>query len=804
MFASKDVFLKSGAGGYTIARSVRLRSSATAYLSRTPASASNRTTWTWSSWVKFGLLTGNQTLFEAQNGTTFSRISIDGNLNLACQGGTSNVSTTFNVATSAVIRDPSSWYHFVVAFDTTQATAANRVKLYINGVQLTALATANYPTQNSTWSWNASCLHNIGRYVDSTFGAGGYADVYLAEMNFVDGQQLTQSSFGAISTNGVWQPARYTGTYGTNGFYLKFADNSTAAALGTDSSGNSNTWTVNNINVTAYSGTPADNTSYDSMTDVPTLTSATAANYAVLNAAAPAPGSTSITNGNLSWAQTAASLNRAAIATFGMSSGKWYWECAVGASIGANNSLYFGIAQGSFTLTNYCGATTTSWGYTSGSGNKVTNGSGTAYGATFTSNDVIGFAFDADAGTITAYKNGASQGTMFTGLTSGPYFAVVSESIGGGGTANLIRSMNFGQRPFTSTPPTGFVALNTYNLSTPTIANGAAYMAATLYTGTGAALTVANTVNGTSFQPDFVWVKGRSGATDHALYDSVRGTTKDLASNTTAAETTQATGLTAFGSTGFTVGALAKMNTSSATYVGWQWLAGAGTSSSNTNGSITSTVSVNATAGFSVVTYTGTGANATVGHGLGVAPSMVIVKGRSNTFNWGIWHTAFAGTDYVLLNLTNAKATLATIWNSTVPTSSVISVGTDVTTNQSSATYVAYCFAAVAGYSAFGSYTGNGSTDGPFVYLGFRPRWVMVKRTDSTSDWYIWDTSRDTYNVVAATLLADTSGAETSATSIDDLSNGFKCRSATVVNVSTGTYIYAAFAENPFKYSLAR
>ena len=752
MFASKNVFLGKGgaAGGYTIARSVRLRASATAYLSRTPASASNRTTWTWSSWVKFGLLTGSQTLFEAQNGTTFSRILIDGNLNLSCQGGTSNVSTTFNVATSAVIRDPSSWYHFVISFDTTQATAANRVRVYINGVQITAFATATYPTQNSTWSWNAACLHNIGRYVDSTYGAGGYADGYLAEMNFVDGQALTPSSFGATSTNGVWQPKQYTGTYGTNGFYLNFSSNGTAAALGTDSSGNSNTWTVTNISI-------ASNTTYDSMTDVPTLTSATVANYPTWNPLWQ--GKTNApTSGNLDYPASSVGIGTMAL------SGSSYWEIT--------------STGGTSTVALYSTAVSTS--------------------QTVTTGLTYGFRFNATTGAFDYTTNGSSFTSIATGLTSGPYFFYVSTA------AATTASLNAGQRPFSYTAPTGFVALNTYNLATPTIANGAAYMAATLYTGTGASLTVANTVNGVSFQPDFVWIKGRSGATDHALYDVVRGTTKDLVSNSSAAETTQATGLTAFGSTGFTVGALAKLNTNTATYVGWQWLAN-GTGVSNTSGSITSTVSAGATQGFSVVTYTGTGANATVGHGLGVAPSMIIVKQRNAaTADWGVYHISIGNTGLVKLNTTDLTITVSTMWNNTSPTSSVFSLGTNITGNGSTTTYVAYCFAAVAGYSAFGTYTGNGSADGPFVYLGFRPRWVMIKRTDSTSDWYIWDTSRDTYNVATATLLADTSGAETSATSIDDLSNGFKCRSATVVNVSTGTYIYAAFAENPFKYSLAR
>jgi hypothetical protein len=248
------------------------------------------------------------------------------------------------------------------------------------------------------------------------------------------------------------------------------------------------------------------------------------------------------------------------------------------------------------------------------------NGSTVASGkATYATNDVIGIALDTDAGTIEFFKNGYSQGVISQGLTGHYLLCCISWKL----VLTHVYCINFGQRPFSYTPPTGFVRLNTYNLPDSTIIKGNTVMDATLYTGTGASLSV---TNAGAFKPDLVWVKGRSGATDHALYDSVRGTTKQIESNTTTAETTEAQGLTAFGTSGFTVGTLAQMNTSAATYVGWQWQAGQGSTSSNTSGSITSTVSVNTTAGFSVVTYTGTGANATVGHGLGVAPRLVIVK----------------------------------------------------------------------------------------------------------------------------------------------------------------------------------
>lgn len=791
MFASKDVFLKS-TGAYTIARSVRLRSSASAYLNRTFASAGNQQKFTYSVWAKRGTLGGTASIASSgwsgsgatQGGGEFTFTSDQLNFDQQTNNG-----YDWRLLTNQVFRDPSSWYHIVIAVDTTQATASNRILMYVNGVQITSFSSATYPTLNSNTKFNAT-NQRIGT-IDNGGSPYLYYDGYLAEVNFIDGQALTPSSFGAISTNGVWQPTRYTGTYGTNGFYLKFADNSTAAALGTDSSGNSNTWTVNNISVTA-------GTTYDSMTDVPTLTSATAANYPTWNPLQQV-GLATFTEANLKAVSTSASAPNNIVATMAMpTTGKWY--CEVTAICGAASPM-IGIAHINI-LGGYAAYRTTGV-YV----NSIAGASSSGTPSTYTTNDVIGIAYDADAGTLNFYKNGVAQSGGFTAISSalGPYtFMVRKDSASGDGGY-----LNCGQRPFAYTAPTGFVALNTYNLSTPTIANGAAYMAATLYTGNNSTLAVTNTVNGVSFQPDFAWIKSRSAATSHSWMDVLRGYTGPqtsyprLSSDLTAAELNNG-GITAFNSTGFNLNNdAAIVNTNAATYVAWQWKAG-GTGSSNTSGSITSTVSAGTTQGFSVVTYTGTGAAGTVGHGLGVIPSMIIAKRRSAIGSWPIYHTSLGNATGMFLNVTNAANSQPNLWNSTTPTSSVFTVGTDVETNASATTLVAYCFAAVAGYSAFGSYTGNGSADGPFVYLGFRPRWVMVKRTDATSDWYIWDTTRDTYNVATATLLADTSGAETSATSIDDLSNGFKCRSATVVNVSTGTYIYACFAENPFKYSLAR
>jgi hypothetical protein len=301
-----------------------------------------------------------------------------------------------------------------------------------------------------------------------------------------------------------------------------------------------------------------------------------------------------------------------------------------------------------------------------------------------------------------------------------------------------------------------------------------------------------------------VWIKSRSAATDNKLTDSVRGATKALISNTAGAETTDTNGLTAFGTSGFTLGTDTTYNNNAATYVGWNWKAG-GTAVSNTAGTITSQVSANTTSGFSIVTYTGNGTSgATVGHGLGVAPQFIAIKDRTNSYSWRNYHVSTGNTGYVYFNSTDAYTASSTTFNNTSPTTSVFSVGTEVNVNASANNYVAYCWAPIAGYSAFGSYTGNGSTDGPFVYTGFRPRFVMIKRSDSTSSWYICDTSINPYNEEKTTLYPNLANAEgLNANFLDGLSNGFKMREAGLA-VNGGTYIYAAFAENPFKYANAR
>jgi hypothetical protein len=480
--------------------------------------------------------------------------------------------------------------------------------------------------------------------------------------------------------------------------------------------------------------------------------------------------------------------------TISVSSGKWYSEFTLTAASSASAYVGIRLASAVNDPPYSPGETTGSYGYRN-DGQKATSGSASAYGASWTTNDVIGVALDLDAGTLTFYKNGSTQGQAFSGITGTFLLAV-----GDGSTAGTHTFVaNFGQRPFEYTAPSGFKALVTTNLPDPTIVEGYEYFNTVLYPGTGSS----QSITGVGFQPDWVWIKERNGAADHGLYDAVRGVQNQLESNTQSDETTEATGLTAFGTDGFTVGALAQLNTSADTYVAWNWNAG-GSNATNTNGTITSTVRASTTAGFSIVTYTGTGANATVGHGLSIAPSMIILKRRTGgPTNWFCYHTSVGNTAALFLNLTDGSFASATYWNDTSPTSSVFSVGTNIATN--GGPLVAYCFAPVAGYSAFGSFVGNGSADGPFAFLGFRPAFVMLKRTDSTSNWTILDFKREGYNVDNDELFANLSNAEGTTDLADLLSNGFKLRSTDAsVNASGGTYIYACFATSPFKTSLAR
>ena len=320
------------------------------------------------------------------------------------------------------------------------------------------------------------------------------------------------------------------------------------------------------------------------------------------------------------------------------------------------------------------------------------------------------------------------------------------------------------------------------------------YFNTVLYTGNA---TNPKAITGVGFQPDWVWIKDRDNTFNHQVHDVVRGADQGLLPNTTNAEADY-NSFVSFDSDGFSVTGANGTNTNSADLVAWNWLASNSTTS-NTDGSITSTVSANTTSGFSIVGYTGNATTgATIGHGLGVTPDVIIAKSRASADNWGFFHSSFSSQQYMFLNTTAAKASASSVWNA-LPGSSVFTVGDNASVNDNG-NMIAYCFAEKKGFSKFGSYTGNGNADGTFVYTGFKPAFVIMKRTDTTENWLIKDSVRDSFNVADKRLFANLDQAEgTSANgSIDILSNGFKQRGSDIItNASGGTYIYMAFAENP-------
>jgi hypothetical protein len=805
MFAASKT--DSASEGYQISRSLRFNSADSAYLTRTPASAGNRKTYTISVWCKRASTEGTGAIISARTGAPWTFLGFsngDGVGTNPCLQFSVTAGTSPGVYTNSVLRDLSAWYHIVLAVDTTQATASNRVKIYINSV-LQTLTSGNYPTLNQDTEINNTIAHEIG----NTSGYSNASNFYLTEYNFIDGQALTPSSFGETNAQtGVWQPKAFSGTYGTNGFYLNFSDNSntTAATLGKDYSGNGNNFTPNGFLVSAGAGN-------DSMVDVPTpygvdtgAGGTVRGNYCTLNPLSNSGGTWS--NGNLQF--VGPNNWRTSNSTIAVSTGQWYWEVTLGNAPAAKsissdyNAFGFGLSTG-FGNTNNPQSQTNALILVDNAYYKNFSGAFTDSLATFASGDVLSIAVDLDANTFTFRKNNSSLVTGTIGGTVGRELTPIIISYSGDFGLMLA---NFGQRPFAYTAPSGFKALCTQNLPTPTIGATTAtqagkYFNAVLYTGNNST----QSVTGVGFQPDLVWCKSRSNAYWHTLVDSVRGRAYILASNTTNADIGPEPSdkeLTAFTSDGFNLGPdyNLSINSSGATFVAWNWKAN-GTGVSNTAGSITSTVSANTTSGFSVVTFTATADSGSIGHGLGVAPSMIIIKSRNNTSNWVVYHVSTGAGKYLNLNNTDAVVSNAFTWQNTTPTSSVFYSNGPFATGY---TEVAYCFAAIAGYSAFGQYTGNGSSDGAFVYTGFRPAYVLIKRTTSAYDWWILDAARGTINAVKGRLYANAPDAEsTTYPYLDFLSNGFKLRDADGgLNASGEPYIYACFAQNPFKYSLAR
>ena len=548
---------------------------------------------------------------------------------------------------------------------------------------------------------------------------------------------------------------------GASYIYMAFADTRDAAFY-FDGSGNKNNWTPNNIDYTS------DGSTYDIMLDSPTN------NYCVMNPIQPSnTGTASFSEGNL---RVAVGDNEEAFGSFAVSSGAYYFEMYYVSTASSNNKIAVGIADAN-----------------SPNNNEQTNAGHVA--TTYSPSDIIGVAVNVDNETISFYKNGSiiETDTDWSGKGWSAIKPIVTSSNSAGDETCV---MNFGQQPFAYTPPTGYLPLSTSNLPAPSIADGSEHFNTVLYTGDGS--------NGrdiiTTLTPDLAWIKVRSSALNHGLFDIVRGAGERLSSNLTDAEATRSDNLTGFNSDGFTVNSGSVTNRSGDTYVAWNWKAN-GSGVTNTDGSITSTVSANVDAGFSIVSYTGNNTSgATLGHGLGQAPEFVIIKKRNGNSHWRVGTNATGSMLDGYLTLTNSMVYDSTTYQAF--NADTITLGNSQDVNYTSSyNYIAYCFHSVEGYSKFGSYTGNGSTDGPFVHLGFKPAFVMIKRTDGTASWSIRDGERDAYNAADLELRPDSSVAEytDSGGGVDLLSNGFKLRTTTGGNnASGGTYIYMAFAEHPF------
>ena len=738
-------------GAYTgdIPASLRFRKAGSCYIQDTPGAANSRTIWTYSVWFKRGELGTDQLLLDA---------GVDGNNESAIWLNTSNKLDIYNYVaasygchrvTTAVLRDPSSWNHLVVASNGTTS-----FKIWLNGVEITAFDTTA-GTNGTNWFFNSS---SYAMHIGRRFNATNYFDGEQARICWVGGSALTAADFGYQNTEiNEWvsksqsQVKAVVDAGDSNSFMLDFDDGTSLTTLGYDKSSKGNNWTLNNFSLTA-------GTSYDWMLDVP------GNSFATLNPIIPSAAN--ITNGNLTSGTTAVRATMNALAYDSK------WEVTAGGSA---------VTAG------------------------VISATGTTNTTTVTANKT--FAFRLTTAGALDYKNVTDAGSwtsITTGLSGEQYPYSVTQAA----------NWNFGQAPLHASATyqsaaggyfydttTGYKALCQRNMPDVAILNPEKHFDVVTRTGTAATYSVA----GLGFQPDLVWVKSRGRAVDHALYDSVRGVQKQLESNQTGAETTETTGVTAFNSDGYTGGALDQINGTTATnsFVDWLWKAG-GTAVTNNAGSISSQVSANVEAGFSIVTFTSQpSGSATVGHGLGKVPGLIITKHRNLSSGWQVYHAFANATPQnggLILNSTAAYAANSNLWNNTAPTTSVFTSGAYFTASEP---IVAYCFAEIPGFSKIFSYTGNGSADGPFVHCGFKPKFILYKRSDAAANWVIWDAIRSPENVVNDYLLPNSSGAEATLDTLDIVSNGFKLRTTNADN-NGGTIVGIAFADVPAKYSLAR
>ena len=766
-----------------------------AYLSKTNFGSSDNTSKrTFSTWIKYcnDVTAASYTHIVGAGASNIDGFGFNQSENLQfLRIGTSTHNGTAN------IRDVSGWYHFMFTWDHT----AGNWYIYINGQQDATGSTSGALTKMG----QSGQTNTIGKRSNQAT----YIHGYLADTVFLDGVIKPVSDFGETKES-IWIPKDVSDTlslsdFGTNGYYLNYADSSD---LGKDVSGKGNHWTSNNL------------AAEDQVPDSPTN------NFATMNAVDDS--SMNYSEGNLR--PTPASDYKATRGTIGIpTSGKWYFEARVITGGGGNvQDQMIGVATSSNVLTGtspYPQSFTYGVGYIgSGQINRAGSANQTSLTA-LSAGTIVGVAVDVDNNQVQFYLNGSAEGTAKQLVsTSEPNFPMFV------GATNRSSQFNFGQDStfagaisaggnadangigdFAYAPPSDHLALCTSNLSDPAIdpnsdENPTDHFNTVLYTGDGQT-TKSVTVG---FEPDFTWIKSRSTTGHHSLIDSVRG---DIAINSNQAIAEY--GVTPFNSnSNGTIDVpyynnAYSMNTNSTTYVAWNWLGG-GAASTNNNGAIQSSVSANTKAGFSIVSYTGTGSASTVGHGLTQAPELILVKNRDDaTKNWNVYATIL-GNNYLELNNSIVTFTGANYFNNTLSTNTVFSVGSLGSTNGNGNGMIAYCFHSVDGFSKVGRYISNNSANGPFSYTGFRPAFLLIKRTQSASaNWLIYDDKRDTYNQMQFALFPNTDAAEYTSNllHVDFLSNGFKIRNATYgeTNAPSGhVYLYMAFAKQPFKYANAR
>jgi len=797
-FINHSITDDSALGGSLIERSLRFNDNDVSYLSRTPSSASNRKTFTFSAWVKrSNISTGTYpNIFSSNNSSNYSLNGTYIWFYPTDELGFSIDSGTYYIKTNAKFRDTISWYHVLGHIDTTLGTSSDRVKLYVNGERQTDLSYATYPPQNHDTQVNNNVQHTVGarRY----YSIDNYFDGYLAEINFIDGYAYDPSYFGYTeSQTGIWRPKRYEGTYGTNGFHLEFKDNSSTSALGTDTSGNGNNFSASNLSVAAGKDG-------DSFIDTPSN------NFSTLNPLVKSNYNQSLSDGNL----TRSGGAKQTMSTFELLNGKYYFEYKAEDS---NQNHSIGVCQ---IDTDTRDRINTECAHYFGNGEyKIENNNQTSGFASYTTGDIIGVAVDTTLSPpkIWFAKNNTWQGTgnpTTTGysLTSGKKYAFSTAHGSSSGSSTGTAFFGAHQGGFNYDPPSGFKALSSKNLppNVPSIIRPQKHIDTLLYTGNGS---TTQNITGLQFAPDFVWIKSRSASgTHHQVFDVIRsvGGDKALAPSRTAGEYS----FSAFDllNNGFNApyssSAPYSCNTNGVTYVAWCWKAG-GTAVTNNDGSITSQVSVNEEAGFSIISYTGNNTNnATVGHGLGKTPALLITKSRDNAIDpaWHTSHVSLPANYDIALDASDAA------WNPSsngwheLTNSSVFTLKKGSSdgnnTNRNGDRYIAYCWAEIPGYSKFGKYTGNGNTNGAFINLGFKPAWILVKRSSASENWALWDNKRDGgFNPNGYLLRPDSTndeGGNVTGHQIDLLSNGFKLRfTDTKGNGNGSTYIYMAFAEQP-------